>query len=256
MVLAGVIVIAWPGGGRARRAVHAPVSPAGASSSSSQSIVTVAPNSPPADGPTEAPVDTSAGEPSAGGPPEDVSGEIQLDRRFRGVIAAGQEALQLPPAEVDRLVADFMEFQEVNAEVVARHMTETAYDPTSVTVHVPAFPSEGKALRDLFYRRLQTDFTPEQLARIDSELGHFVEAAFRGFGIAEQTYTITKSAEHPGAFEVKTEVVVPDGVITSSTNPDVAFGGVSDTMLVTREQLTTGEYRFLGSVVEKRFSGP
>jgi hypothetical protein len=125
-----------------------------------------------------------------------------------------------------------------------------------VTVQVPAFPSEGKALRDLFYRRLQTDFTPEQMTRIDSELGHFMEAAFRGFGIAEQTYTIAKSTEQPGAFEVRTEIVVPDGVITSSPNPDVAFGGISDTVLVTREQLTTGEYRFLGSVVEKRFPGP
>lgn len=195
----------------------------------------------------------SAAEGTAGAPLERTSGEVQLERRFRAVVDAAADALQLQPAEVDRLVGDFMEFQEVNAEVVARHLEETSYDPTSVTVHVPAFPSEGKALRELLYRRLKTDFTEEQAARIDSELGHFMEAAFRGFGIADQTYTITKSTETPGAFEVRTEVVVPDGVITTSPNPDVAFGGVSETMLVTREQLTTGEFRFLGPVMERRF---
>jgi hypothetical protein len=251
-VLAGILILAWPPSPPPESPRAVPDSAVPPPAETAVKTADSEARSGFARGAQESAADPAAGEPSDGSL-EKISGEVQLERRFRAVVEAATDALQLQPDEVDRLVADFMEFQEVNAEVVARHLEETSYDPTSVTVHVPAFPSEGKALRDLFYRRLKTDFTEDQAARIDSELGHFMEAAFRGFGIADQTYTITKSTESPGAFEVRTEVVVPDGVITTSPNPEVAFGGVSETMLVTREQLTTGEFRFLGSVMEKRF---
>jgi hypothetical protein len=184
---------------------------------------------------------------------EEVSGDVQLARHFRSVIAGGGTGLGLTPQEVNRLVADLLEFQEIHADLVGRYAQETHYDPTSTTVHVPPFPVEGKALRDLFHQRLKTDFPEEKFERIDAELGNYIEMTFHGFGIADQTFVITKSTEQADAFEIEAEIKVPGENASTAPNPDAVYSGGSDKLMATRQQLDSGEYRFLGRIVERRF---
>jgi hypothetical protein len=185
--------------------------------------------------------------------PESGSGETQLEHLLRSVVMANAEQLNLTPAEVDQLASAYLEFQEIHAELAARFLQETSFDPGSVMLRLPAYPVEGKLLRDMFQRRVATDFPGEKGAAIQENMGVFFDNAFRGFGVTEQTFSITRSAEVPDAFEVTWEAKIPDGKTVDALNPDVSFAGGSGTTLLYREQVATGEYRFLGSVLERRF---
>jgi hypothetical protein len=182
------------------------------------------------------------------------AGEAPIEHLLRGVLAANAEDLKLSPAEIDRLVALTLEYQEIHTELIARYLRETSYDPGSVTLHVPPFPMEGKALRDMYHRRLQTDFPQGKAEAIREHIGGFIDESFRGFGIADQTFTLTRSAEKSGAFEVSWEVKVPEGQSPSGPNPGMSYAGSSGKALLTREQITSGEYRFLTPVLERRFA--
>jgi hypothetical protein len=184
------------------------------------------------------------------------TGENQLEHLLKSVVQANAEELKLTPEEVDRLASAYLEYQEVHAELVSRYLQETNFDPSSVSVRLPAHPVEGKMLRDMFYRRLETDFPGGKAAEIQSQIGGFFDNAFRGFGVTEQTFTIKRSPEVADAFEVSWEANVPEGVTAASINPDVNFPGSSGTTLLYREQVATGEYRFLGDIVERRFPSP
>jgi hypothetical protein len=185
--------------------------------------------------------------------PEAGSGETQLEHLLRSIVTANAEELKLTPAEVDQLASAYLEFQEIHAELASRFLQETSFDPASVTLRLPPYPVEGKLLRDMFNRRLATDFPGEKGAAIQEQMGVFFDNAFRGFGVTEQSFTIKRSAEVPDAFEVTWEAKVPEGQTAGALNPDVSFAGSSGTTLLYREQVATGEYRFLGSVLERRF---
>ena len=185
--------------------------------------------------------------------PEAGTGEGQLEHLFRGVLEANAEGLKLSAEQVDRLVFDYLEYQEIHAELVMRFLQETGFDPSSVTLRVPAYPVEGKVLRDMFYRRLGTDFPEGKAAEINEQLGGFFDHAFRGFGVTEQSFKVKRSPEVPDAFEVQWEANVPEGQPTGALNPDVSFAGSSGTLLLYREQVESGEFRFLGPVVTRRF---
>lgn len=185
--------------------------------------------------------------------PESGSGESQLEHLLRSVVMANAEQLNLTPTEVDQLASTYLEFQEIHSELAARFLQETSFDPASVTLRLPAYPVEGKLLRDMFHRRVATDFPGEKGAAIQENMGVFFDNAFRGFGVTEQTFTIIRSAEVPDAFEVTWDAKIPDGQTADALNPDVSFAGSSGTTLLYREQVATGEYRFLGSVLERRF---
>jgi hypothetical protein len=185
--------------------------------------------------------------------PEAGTGENQLEHMLKSVVMANAGELNLSPEEVDRLSSAYLEYQEVHAELVARYLQETSFDPASVTVRLPAHPVEGKMLRDMFYRRLETDFPGGKAAEIQSQIGGFFDSAFRGFGVTEQTFTIKRSPEVADAFEVSWEANVPEGQTAAALNPDVNFAGSSGTVLLYREQVATGEYRFLGDIVDRRF---
>lgn len=188
--------------------------------------------------------------------PEAGSGETQLEHLFRSVVMANAEELKLTPAQVDQLAGVYLEFQEIHAELVSRFLNEISFDPASVTLQLPAHPVEGKLLRDMFHRRIEAEFPDGKAAEIQEQLGGFFDNAFRGFGITEQTFTITRSADVPDAFEVRWEANLPEGQLTGEINPDVSFAGSSGSALLYREQVATGEFRFLGSVLERRFPGP
>jgi hypothetical protein len=185
--------------------------------------------------------------------PESGSGESQLEHLLRSVVMANAEQVNLTPAEVDQLASTYLEFQEIHAELAARFLQETSFDPGSVTLRLPAYPVEGKLLRDMFHRRVGSEFPGEKGAAIQENMGVFFDNAFRGFGVTEQTFTITRSSDVPDAFEVTWEAKIPDGQTVGAVNPDVSFAGSSGTVLLYREQVATGEYRFLGSVLERRF---
>ena len=185
--------------------------------------------------------------------PEAGSGETQLEHLFRSVVMANAEELKLTPAQVDQLAGAYLEFQEIHAELVARFLNEISFDPASVTLHLPAHPVEGKLLRDMFYRRIEAEFSDGKAAEIEAQMGGFFDNAFRGFGITEQTFTITRSADVPDAFEVRWTANLPEGQTAGAINPAVNFAGSSGSALLYREQVATGEFRFLGSVLERRF---
>lgn len=185
--------------------------------------------------------------------PEAGSGETQLEHLFRSVVMANADALELTPAQVDRLAGAYLEFQEIHAELVSRFLHEISFDPASVTLHLPAHPVEGKLLRDMFYRRIEAEFPDGKAVEIQGQLGGFFDNAFRGFGVTEQTFTITRSADVPDAFEVRWDANLPEGQLTGSVNPEVNFAGSSGSALLYREQVATGEFRFLGSVLDRRF---
>ena len=90
--------------------------------------------------------------------PEPGTGENQLEHLLRSVVEANAAQLNLSHEQVDRLAADYLEFQEVYAEQAKRFLQETSFDPTSVTLRLPPYPVEGKLLRDMFFQRLRTDF--------------------------------------------------------------------------------------------------
>ena len=188
--------------------------------------------------------------------PESGSGESQLEHLFRSVVMANAEELKLTPAEVDRLAGVYLEFQEIHAELVSRFLNEISFDPTSVTLQLPAYPVEGKLLRDMFHRRIGAEFPDGKAAEIQEQLGGFFDNAFRGFGITEQTFTLTRSVDVPDAFEVRWEANLPEGQPAGGINPEVGFAGSSGSALLYREQVATGEFRFLGSVLDRRFPGP
>ena len=183
--------------------------------------------------------------------PEAGGGENQLEHMLRSVVSANAGELKLTPAQIDRLASDYLEYQEIHAEQAARFLDETSFDPNSVSLRLPAYPVEGKVLRDMLYRRLENDFPNGKAGEIKEQLGGFFDNAFRGFGTTEQTFT--RSSEVPNAFEVHWEAKVPEGQSAGSVNPEVSFAGSSGTVLLYREQLANGEYRFLGNVVERRF---
>jgi hypothetical protein len=185
--------------------------------------------------------------------PEAGTGENQLEHLLKSVVMANAEELKLTPQEVDRLASAYLEYQEVHAELVARYLQETSFDPSSVTVRLPAYPVEGKMLRDMFYRRLEKDFPGGKAEEIKAQIGGFFDSAFRGFGVTEQDFTIKRSPEVADAFEVSWKANVPEGLTAAALNPDVDFAGSTGTALLYREQVATGEYQFLGDIVERRF---
>lgn len=185
--------------------------------------------------------------------PEPGGGEGQLEHMFRSVLNANSADLNLSREEAEQVVFDYLEFQEVHAELAARFLQETGFDPSSVTLRLPAYPVEGKILRDMFYRRLETDLSTGKAAEVKEHLGAFFDNTFRGFGVTEQTFTITRSPEVPDAFEVQWEAKAPEGQTTSAMNPEVSFAGNAGTLLLYREQVQSGEFRFLGKVVDHRF---
>ena len=162
-------------------------------------------------------------------------------------------SLKLTPAQIDRLANDYLEFQEIHAELAARFLQETSFDPASVTLRLPAYPVEGKILRDMFHQRLEKDFTGGKAAEIQEHLGGFFDNAFRGFGVTEQSFTVTRNSEVPDACEVQWEAKTPADHAAGGLNPAVSFAGSSGTLLLYREQIESGEFRFLGPVVERRF---
>jgi hypothetical protein len=185
--------------------------------------------------------------------PEAGTGENQLEHMVRSVIAANASELKLTPAEVNRLANDYLEYQEVHAELAMRFLQETGFSPGEVTLRLPAYPVEGKILRDMFYRRLSTDFPGGKAAEIQQHLAGFFDNAFRGFGVTEQSFTIKRNADLAEAFEVQWEAKAPVDQPSGTLNPDVSFAGSSGTMLLYREQVESGEFRFLGPVLERRF---
>jgi hypothetical protein len=203
----------------------------------------------------EAPADDVAAVPNESRP-EAGTGETQLDHLVKSVITANAEELKLTPAQVELLASAYIEYQEVHAELVSRYLQETSFDPASVTLRLPAHPVEGKLLRDMFYRRLQSDFPGGKAAEIQEQMGGFFDNAFRGFGVTEQSFTITRSPKVADAFEVKWAANIPEGQTSGAANPDVSFAGSSGTMLLYREQVMTGEFRFLGGALERRFPAP
>jgi hypothetical protein len=179
--------------------------------------------------------------------------EASLEHMLRGVISANAEELALTPADADRLVADALEFQEIQTELMKRYLQETSFDPTTVKLHVPPFPTEGKLLRDMFQQRLNTDFPEGKAERIREHIGGFLDESFHGFGIADQTFIVTRSAEQPSSFELSWEAKIPDGQSASGGNEGMSYPGGSGKMLLTREQIMSGEYRFLEPVISQRF---
>ena len=185
--------------------------------------------------------------------PEAGDGEAPLEHALRSVIEANQDELKLEPSEVARLAAHYLEFQEVHSELASRFVQETRFDPTSVTLRVPAFPVEGQALRELFYSRIRAALPPEKYERVASQLGQYFETAFQGFGAAEQTIEVTRSADVPDVFDVRWEAKVPEGQVPDTGMADVQFAGTSGHLRMSREQVSTGEFRYLGPVIEARF---
>ena len=184
--------------------------------------------------------------------PEAGTGEHQLDHMFRSVLQANAAELKLTPEQTERLASDYLEFQEIYAEQATRFLQETSFDPASVSVRVPPYPVEGKLLREMFYRRLETDFPEGKSAEIREQLGGYFDNAFRGFGQTDQTFTIKRSPEVPNAFEVQWDARIPEGQ-PAGTTIDGGFAGSSGTALLYREQVQSGEYRFLGPVIDRRF---
>ena len=185
--------------------------------------------------------------------PEAGTGEGQLEHMFRSVLEANAADLKLTPEQTDRLVSDYLEYQEIHAELAMRFLQEAGFDPSSVTLRLPAYPVEGKLLRDMFYRRLATDFPGGKATEINENLGGFFDNAFRGFGVTEQSFKVTRSPEVANGFEVQWEARIPEGQTTSALNPEVSFAGSSGTMLLYREQVESGEFRFLGPMLGRRF---
>lgn len=200
----------------------------------------------------EVPSDNAAAVPNEARP-EAGSGETQLEHLLKSVVMANAEELKLTPAQVEQLASAYIEYQEVHAELVSRFLQETSFDPSSVTLRLPAHPVEGKLLRDMFYRRLQSDFPGGKAAEIKEQMGGFFDNAFRGFGVTEQSFIIARSADVADAFEVSWAANIPEGQTAGALNPDVSFAGSSGTTLLYREQVLTGEFRFLGSTLERRF---
>ncbi|MEO6004620.1 MAG: hypothetical protein ABIZ04_14625 [Opitutus sp.] len=184
--------------------------------------------------------------------PEAGTGEHQLDHMFRSVVQANAAELKLTPEQTERLASDYLEFQEIYAEQAARFLQETSFDPASVSVRLPPYPVEGKLLREMFYRRLETNFSKEKSAEIRDQLGGYFDNTFRGFGQTAQSFTITRSAEVANAFEVQWNAKIPEGQPAGSM-VDGGFAGSSGTALLYREQVQSGEYRFLGPVIDRRF---
>lgn len=184
--------------------------------------------------------------------PEGGTGENQLEHLLRSVITANAEALKLTPDQINRLASDYLEFQEIYSEQAARFVQETSFDPAAVSVKIPAYPVEGKLLRDMFYERLKTDFA-DKSPEIQEQLGGFFDNAFRGFGETEQSFTIKRSPEVPNAFEIQWDAKLPEGRSATAVSPDAGFAGSSGTALLYREQVQTGDFRFLGGVIERRF---
>lgn len=180
-------------------------------------------------------------------------GEAPAEHMLRGVIAANGEELGLTPKEVDRLVSETLEFQEIQTELMTRYLQETRYDPTAVSLHVPPFPIEGKALRDMYHQRLRTAFPEGKFEKIQDQVGGYLDEAFRGFGIADQTFTLSRSTEHPGAIELAYEIRVPEGQSPGGPNVGMSYPGASGRMLLTPQQVASGEYRFLAPVVARHF---
>ncbi len=179
------------------------------------------------------------------------SGEAYLDHAFRSVIQSRLPALGLTAAQVDRLVSDLLEFEEIHADVVGRFIQETDVQPDAVTLQVPPFPVEGHGVRDLLYQRLATDF-PDKHQVIAAELGAYVEDAFRGFGATELTFVIRRTAS-PDVFEVESQGRVTEGAATSVDPVGTTYAGNSGVTLFSREQVRSGEYRFLAPILDRRF---
>jgi hypothetical protein len=180
-------------------------------------------------------------------------GEAPAEHMLRGVIAANAEELKLSPEEVNRLVAETLEFQEIQTELITRFLQETRYDPASVTLHVPPYPAEGKLLRDMYHQRLKAAFPDGKFEQIQERIGGYLDESFRGFGIADQTFTLTRSTEKPGALEVGWEVRVPESQTPSGPNEGMSYPGSLGRALLTPQQIVSGEYRFLAPVVARHF---
>lgn len=185
--------------------------------------------------------------------PESGTGEAYLAHLGRSVIMANAEALQLNGAQQERLVEDFLEFQEIHAELAEQHLQETGYDGSTVHARVPPFLSEGKALRDLFYERLRRDFPDGAFERITENLDGFFDTHFRGYGITEQVFTITRSYQHPDAFQVEWQALPVEGQTPSREEGGTSYGGSSGVVLYSRDQIKNGEFRFLGELIDRRF---
>lgn len=193
-------------------------------------------------------LDPNLARPAAG------TGEAYLAHVFRSFIVAQEGQIGLSAPEVDRLVSDLLEMYEVQTEVTSRFMREMATDATSVTVHVPPFPAEGKGVRDLLHERLRQDF-PQQHERITAEIGPLVDDAFRGFGITDQTIVVRKT-ETPDTFEVTWNATVVEGQTPSRDPEGVTYGGSSTVTLMARDQIASGELRFLAPLLDRRFASP
>ena len=195
----------------------------------------------------DGPVDRNEARPAEG------DGEGPLEHALRSVVEANAAELQLEPADVDRLAAQYLEFQEVHSELASRFVEERSYEPNRVELRVPAFPVEGKALRELFYARVGEALPGGKAERVQEHLGQYFENAFHGFGAAEMQMTVTRNPGAEETFDVAWEAKVPEGGTISTELADVHYPGSMGSMRLTREQVATGEFRFLSKVLASRF---
>ena len=149
----------------------------------------------------------------------------------------GNTGLQLSSEQLQLLEKDFFDFMEVKGNLEAPLVHVEHYDGVTLKISVPAYPVEGKALRDAFIERIQKDFPGPLGNDIEDSVGAYFDVAFKGYGIMNQEIEVRRSADYPGQFHLKLTATTVSGFTPSrlpndnwmnSTSGDLYFTGKED----------------------------
>lgn len=117
-----------------------------------------------------------------------------------------------------RKLSTLVELTLARMATLQAQIAQATSDGHTLTVKIPPYPDEGKALHDSFLEAISDSFDSQTSGDIQDHLGIYFDSLFRGYGIMNQTYVIVPS-QSPGVFDLSFQGTTVPG-LTPSRLPD------------------------------------
>jgi hypothetical protein len=145
-----------------------------------------------------------------------------------------------------------MVFTGAKTEIESALAEKVGFDGKTLLLKIPAYPEQGEALRDAFHDQLFEDFpngrAEQILAKAIVKLEHMF---FRGFGIAEQSFSVTQNPD--GLIHIN-RFMESEKPLQSHEGLNYTKWGSSSYATATLESLRSGEFRPLLPLIERHFT--
>ncbi|MBL9208425.1 MAG: hypothetical protein JNN01_25305 [Opitutaceae bacterium] len=179
------------------------------------------------------------------------------NQRVQGYIGGRADLLGLSFSERTRLADLLSEFVEIRSEIEEPLVRVDKAGVGVVVLSIPAYSSQGSALKRSLDSKIEEQFGVEKGNRIDDYLGGNLDTLFLGYGAMEQSITVSIPSEHPGEVLIAWSATRPRMAGQSVENLAQSYSGTSQLSVA---YLGESEFRHLVPALQKHLlkgsSGP